>query len=93
LALQGGQQCGTEATKPGIRRNVIEDDLSGLGDAAHREDLAILDCDKQCIARSDPRFDNLGCLVAQPSFENDRVIPVFDETKLRYGSLPNLAGG
>jgi hypothetical protein len=83
-AFESGQRRGTDATKSRIRRHIIESDLPGVRDTTHREDFAaILNRDKQCVARPDPRFEYFGRLVAQPSFENDRVIAVIGDTELR----------
>src|SRR5450756_86818 len=52
--FERGQQGPADAAKPGIRRNVIERDLSGVGDATHPKDRLVLDSDEQGVARPYP---------------------------------------
>ena len=81
-AFKRAQQCGTDAAKAGVRRNVIQRNLAGVGDAADREYIAILNCDKKRIFRFDPCPEYFRGFVAQPSPQNFRVIVVIGSAQL-----------
>jgi hypothetical protein len=92
--FESPEQCTTDAAKPRIRRNVIEGDLAGVGDRAHRKDVATLDRDEQRILRPpDPGRENLRGLIGQPSRQDSFVVPMISDTQFRYRPPHHLAGG
>ena len=91
--FESGQQRAADPAKPGIRRNVIERDFAGIGDAAYRQDIVVLGGDKQRVVRPDPGFEYFWRLVAQPPFQNRRVVSVIGDAQFRDRPPHDLAGG
>jgi hypothetical protein len=92
--FESPEQGTTDAAKPRIRRNVIEGDLAGLGDRAHRKDVVTLGGDQQRIVRPpDPGRENLRGLVGQPSRQDGFVVPMIGDTQFRDRPPHHPAGG
>src|SRR6266849_9180884 len=48
-SLEHAEQCPADATKSGVRRNVVQSDESSISHRAHREDRVILDRDENRV--------------------------------------------
>ena len=74
--LECAEQRLADTAKSRVRRNVVEGDLSRIGDAAHRKDAVVFDRDQQRVVRSDPRPEYFRRFVVEPSLEDIRIISV-----------------
>lgn len=79
------QQGPTDPTEPCVRRDVVQRNLSRIGDRTHPKNGAALDRYEKRIARlRDPRSDDFRGLVAQPSCQNCRIVAVIRNAQFRY---------
>jgi hypothetical protein len=80
--------------EPSIWRNVIEQDLAGVRNGAHRGERGAFGCDKERAIRArEPERDVRRRLVSKPASNDSRIVEVISPAKLSDRTPDHMRNG